>query len=214
LIERPWGVTAFGEGTIRAEPDHAVIRLVVNRTSDSPRNSLDEAKAAVTAVRDVLRAHGIPDEQVMSSQVRVHSTWDGNGEAKERTAHHSRVELLVRVTTLDLVEPVLVAVVDAGADEILEIVYDTSRSDDLNADAQEKAVAAAHTKARLYAEAANVRLGPVVHIEDLDPAVGPARSGSRHGWAAAAQAPGGGGDLAPGLITFSASVALGFLIIR
>jgi uncharacterized protein len=210
LIEQPWGVTAFGRGTIRTEPDHAIVRLAVNRVHDSPKTALDDAKTAVSAVRASLRAHGIVDDNVTSSRTRVHSTWSGSGSERTFLGHQCRVELSVRVTKLDLVEPAVVDAVDAGADEILGIVYDASSTAELRAEARERAVAAAHAKARLFAEAANVRLGPVVHIEDADPDVRrfddtrPAHTGGAVG----------GDDLAPGQVTISAAVVLGFSIAR
>jgi uncharacterized protein len=211
LIEQPWGVTAFGRGTSRSEPDRAVVRFVVNRVSDSPKTSLEEAKTAVTAVRSALRALGIGDDNLTSSRTRIHSEWSGFGVDRRFAGHRCRVEFSVSVTALDVVEQAVIDVVDAGADEILGVVYESSRADELRADARERAVAAAHAKARLYAEAANIRLGPVVHIEDLD--------ADRPGGDLPRSAPMGGGtgrsdDLAPGQVTVSAAVVLGFSIAR
>ncbi|MFV2017303.1 SIMPL domain-containing protein [Micromonospora sp. LOL_023] len=69
-------------------------------------------------------------------------------------------------------------------------------------------VAAARRKAELYAEAAGVRLGAVVHIDDVDPEnVGHERyRGHGSGGQASAQ------DLAPGHVVVSAAVILGFSI--
>jgi hypothetical protein len=55
-----------------------------------------------------------------------------------------------------------------------------------------------------------VRLGPVVHIEDVDPdRMGPGQGAWKAAGAGAATS-----DLAPGRVTVRAAVVLGFAIIR
>jgi uncharacterized protein YggE len=169
LIEQPWGVSAFGQGTVHAEPDHAVLRIAVNRLSNNPQTSLEEAKKAVSAVRNALRTRRIPEADVTSSRIRVHSAWDGFGSNRKFLGHQCRVEFSVRIAELDAVEPVVVDLVTAGADEIVSVTYDTNRTPELRADARRQAVAVAQAKAQVYADAAGVPLGPVVHIEDVDP---------------------------------------------
>jgi hypothetical protein len=61
----------------------------------------------------------------------------------------------------------------------------------------------------LYAHAAGVRLGPVVHIKDID-ADQLQNTYRSHAQSAAA---GGEGDLTPGKITVAAGVVLGFSLI-
>lgn len=95
-----------------------------------------------------------------------------------------------------------------AADEILGVDYDTSRTQELRVEARTQAVAAATAKAALYAEAAGVTLGPVVHVEDVDHNSAPVPMYRL----AASAADGGSTDFAPGQLTVAASVALGFSI--
>jgi uncharacterized protein len=70
-------------------------------------------------------------------------------------------------------------------------------------------VAAARSKAGLYAEAAGVRLGPVLHIEDVDPE----HAGFERYRAHAVGGEASAADLAPGHVVVSAAVIVGFSII-
>ncbi|MGH9123319.1 MAG: SIMPL domain-containing protein [Acidimicrobiales bacterium] len=216
MIEQPWGVTAHGEGSIQVEPDYAVLRVAVNRIDQSPKMSLEDVQNAVSAVRHSLRAHQIPDAQITSSRISVRTAWEMHRGERTLLGHQARVEFSVRVTQLELVVPALVDAIDAGADEVIEIAYGSSRADELRSEAREQAVAAAHAKARLYAEAANVRLGAVVHIEDVEPGRAGLGSGGPGlgGWQAAGDAVDTARDLAPGRVTVRAAVVLGFAIIR
>ena len=80
----------------------------------------------------------------------------------------------------------------------------------LRDEARRKAVSAARRKAEVYTEAAGARLGPVVHIQDVDSESYEFRQYRGHG--------GGGGnssgDLAPGMVEVSAGVVLGFTLGR
>lgn len=207
LIERPWGITAYGHATAQVDPDHAVLRLAVNRIDNKPDKALQATTGSVAAVRSVLRRRGVPDAAVTSSRTSIHSVWDGYGADRRFRGHQCRAEFSIRVDELETVEQTLVELVASGADEILGVDYDTSRTREIRAAARKDAVAAAEAKARLYAEAAGVGLGPVVHVEDLNPDQ-PAALAYR----GAAAGDSAGTDFAPGRITVAASVVLGFQI--
>jgi uncharacterized protein YggE len=102
----------------------------------------------------------------------------------------------------------LVDLVEAGANEIDSVDFDVTSKGEMRAEARRQAVQAARRKAELYAEAAGVRLGAVVHIDDVDPeTVGHERYRSHAAGGAAADQ-----DLAPGHVVVSAAVILGFSI--
>jgi uncharacterized protein YggE len=211
LIEQPWGISAYGTGTVDTEPDHAVVRVAVNRTNTQPDAALEATRQAVAAVRQSLRERGVPDSKVTSSRTSVQSSWDGYGPERRFVGHQCRAEFSIRVDDLDAVEPVVVDLVAAGADEVLGVDYDTSRADELRTTARERAVAAARSRASEFATAAGITLGPVVHIEDVDAGPSPIM------YRLAAAPPGadaGTADFAPGQLTVSTSVALGFAINR
>ena len=102
----------------------------------------------------------------------------------------------------------LVDLVDAGANEIEGVDFDVVAKADLRAEARRKAVAAGRAKAELYAQAAGARLGPVLHIDDVDPGRAGIELYRGHtiGGDAADE------DLAPGHVVVSAAVILGFAI--
>jgi uncharacterized protein YggE len=116
----------------------------------------------------------------------------------------------VEFTTMEDVEPLLVKIVAAGANEIDGVDFDVLAKRELRAQARRQAVAAARAKADLYAEAAAVRLAAVLHVEDVDPER-PGSSGYRsHAEVVALTAQ----DLAPGHIVVSAAVIVGYAIAR
>lgn len=203
MLERPWGVSAHGTATVRAEPDLARARFKVSRIEGGPSAAFTAAGEAVRAVRQALRTHGVPDEAVGQSRVDLRSSWSFE---PERTFAGYQCEASFSVESRDLadLQPLLVDLVAAGANEIEAVEFDVAAKDDLRAEARRQAVSAARGKAELYAEAAGVRLGVVLHIEDVD---------QEQPYPAHAMSSGASSsDLAPGHVTVSAAVVLGFSI--
>jgi uncharacterized protein YggE len=140
MIERPWGVTAYGAASVKALPDLVRVRFKIVRMEQAAPAAFEAASAEVEGV----------DFDVI-----------GKGE--------------------------------------------------LRASARRKAVAAARAKAELYAEAAGVRLGALLHIDDVDPdLVGNERYRSHSAMSGA----GSDQDLAPGHVVVSAAVTLGYALAR
>jgi uncharacterized protein len=207
MVERPWGVVAYGAASVRASPDLVRARFRVVRTEQTPSRSFAAASEAVRAVRGVLRAHGVPDSEVDGSRLDLKSQWTLGSERKF-LGYQCTASFAARSADLDDVQQLLVDLVGAGANQIDGVDFDVTAKPHLRADARRQAVAAARAKAELYAEAGGVRLGALVHVEDVDPEnVGVERyRGHSMGGEAAPE------DFAPGHVVVSAAVILGFAI--
>ncbi|ROO51109.1 hypothetical protein EDC02_5973 [Micromonospora sp. Llam0] len=208
LIERPWGVTAFGAASVKAMPGLVRVRFRVVRVEQTPSEAFATAAEAVRAVRQALREHGVVDSAVERSRLDLKSSWSGYGPERAFLGYQCQASFAVESDRLDIVQQLLDDVVAAGANEIEAVEFDVTTKGEMRAEARRQAVAAARSKAELYAEAAGIRLGTVVHIDDVDPEnVGHERyRGHGSGGQASAQ------DLAPGHVVVSAAVILGFSI--
>jgi uncharacterized protein len=206
MVERPWGIVAYGAASVRAAPDVVRVRFKVVRTELTPSRSFAAVSKAVRAVRAVLRVQQIPDSDVDQSQLDLKSQWSLATERKF-LGYQCTASFAARSANLD-VQQLLIDLVGAGANEIDGVDFDVIDKPLLRADARHKAVSAARTKAELYAEAAGVRVGALLHVEDADPdqaGVDRYRGHSGDGEAAPE-------DLAPGQVVVSAAVILGFAI--
>jgi uncharacterized protein YggE len=206
MIERPWGVAVYGAASVKAMPDNVRVRFKVVRLEQTPSRSFAQASEAVRGTREVLRQHGIPDGAVQRSRLGLKSSFVYGSEPKF-LGYQCSASFAVESRNLDDVQQLLIDLVAAGANEIEGVDFDVSGKADLRAEARRQAVAAARGKAELYAEAAGVRLGPVVHIDDVDPERATAESYR-------ARAAGGTSDedLAPGHVVVSAAVIVGYAI--
>ena len=69
MVERPWGVTAYGAASVKAMPDVVRARFRVIRLEQTPSQAFAVANDAVRAVRAALRQHSVPDSAVERSRL-------------------------------------------------------------------------------------------------------------------------------------------------
>ncbi|MDI2125613.1 SIMPL domain-containing protein [Yinghuangia seranimata] len=211
-IETPWGASVFGAATVEAAPDLARIRVAVRQTRSEAPEAFAATRSHVNRVREVLRGHGVADTDVAVSRIQVTTEWQYLDNRREFAGYECAAGFTVRLRDLDRLEAVLVDVIDAGANDVQQVEFDAADRDALRTQARRDAVAAARAKAELYAEAAGVRVGRVLHIQDTEDA--DAEVVYKGGISIRAGGGGGGrpGDLAPGEVSVSAAVLVGFAL--
>jgi uncharacterized protein len=211
MVDRPWGVAAYGAASVKALPDLVRVRFKVVRREDTPSDAFTAANDAVGQVRAAVRQHGVPDGAVEGSRLDLRTRWMYIDGAQRFAGYECQAAFAVESRALDDVQQLLVDLVAAGANEIEGVDFDVVAKRELRAESRRKAVAAARAKAELYAEAAGVRLGTVVHIDDVDadqPGVDRYRGHGAPPETASDQ------DLAPGHVVVSAAVIVGFAIVH
>ena len=141
----------------------------MSRVAAKPKAAFDAARAGTDAVRAALAAMTVDARDVRVGDLTLAEEWVGVNADRKLAGYRATATFHAFVRDFARVEPVLVAVVDAGADRIISVHHKTSRMRELRAEARSRAVAAARAKAEGYAAAAGVRLGAVVHVEDVNP---------------------------------------------
>ncbi|GAA2520907.1 MULTISPECIES: SIMPL domain-containing protein [Streptomyces] len=209
-IKEPWGLSVFGAGSVRVEPQLVRVRLAVDVLEPGPDQAFQEAGAAATRLREVLRRHGIPDASVSGSRLKLSSEYDGYGGERTFRGYRCRAAYVVESGALDDLQQLIVEAVEAGAHAIDSVEFDVHDKPALRDEARRRAVAAARRKAEVYAEAAGVRLGTVLHIQDVDSESYEFKQYRGHGGGGGASS----GDLVPGMVEVSAGVVLGFSLGR
>ncbi|GLW47919.1 SIMPL domain-containing protein [Streptomyces sp. NBRC 14336] len=206
MIKGPWGISVFGAGDVRAEPQLVRVKLGVSVLEPTPEKAFREADAAVTRLREVLREHRIPDASVSGSRLRLNSEHDFERGTRKHLGYGCSAQYVIETEALDNLRQLMVDVVSAGVRSIDSVEFDVHDKPALRDEARRRAVAAARRKAEVYADAAGVHLGPVVHIQDVDAESYEFRQYRGHSTGGAASA----NDLAPGMVQVAAAVLLGF----
>ena len=205
-IPTPFGVSVFGSAVVRAEPDFATLRFSVNCLEKVPKDAFGGARDRAQRVRAVLGAEHL--DEVTSSRVTLTQTIRFVAGEQRLEGYTATVGFSAILRDLERIEAVLTGVIDAGADKVTAVELGTTSLKELRQRARQEAVAAAREKAENYAQAAGVKLGRVLHIEDVDPER--LRGSEGH------FARGGASDtphaLEPGLLSIGGAVVVGFSI--
>jgi uncharacterized protein len=166
-IQQPFGISVFGAAQLKVAPDSALISAAVTRLEEKPADAFGKAKKSAKAVSDFLRSSGI-GEFGTSRMTLLQESRFSNGEFRQ-LGYKVRVGFRVRVTALDRLEEIITGLIEAGANEIASIEFQTSELKEIRAKARRLAMEAAREKALIYCQAGNVALGSILHIQDVNP---------------------------------------------
>ncbi|MEQ8788610.1 MAG: SIMPL domain-containing protein [Pirellulaceae bacterium] len=163
------GIKVFGSAIVRVAPDTASIAVAVTRLEKEPKKAFSKAHAGARAVHDYLKSAAVDD--VRSSRITLTQEHQYRNGENKFLGYQARLGYSIVVRDLDRVEELLIGLIDAGANELTSVTFETSRLKDVREDARRRAIAAARHKAEVYAAASDVGVGAVVLIEDVNPDV-------------------------------------------
>ncbi len=166
-VSNPYGINVFGSSITRAEPDLASLRFGVSRLEKRPKAAFEQARRAARNVQSYLTQARM--NEVGASRISLSQTIRHLGGERKLIGYTAKVGFHVLLRDLDRIEEILIGVTDAGANEIDSVDYQTSQLKEIRAEARKRAIAAAQEKAEIYCQAAGVTLGPIIHIEDVNP---------------------------------------------
>jgi uncharacterized protein len=209
-IRNPTGVTVFGSALLRVPPDVGSLSVAVVRTAKHPRDAFAEARDGAAAVAKYLKSANVAD--VRSSRVTLQQEYKYSGGESRFVGYQARIGFSVHLRELDRMEEVLTGVVDAGANHVDSVSFQTSRLREVRAEARALAVRSAREKAELYAKSAGVALGAVLHIEDVNPDVLTGRAEGHATFKMDAEET-GSGPIDPGAIAIGGAVRMCFAIL-
>ena len=165
-IESATGISVHGHGRTDAEPDLAELQLAVSRMAEAPAGAFEATKAAVGAVRTSLEASGILETAIQVSRLRLNAVYDYSNNRQRLTGHEASADITVAIKDVNATDTIITAAIDAGANAVQSLVFDTTRRAELEESAQRAAVADALRKATVFADAAGLTIGNVVQLEE------------------------------------------------
>lgn len=156
-------VTGTGEG--KGVPDQATLSTGVVSQAPTAAGALAANSRAMNQVFDTLKRAGIADKQIQTSDFSVSPQYKTTTNGPQRIVGYQVSDTVtVIVDKLDKVGPALDALVAAGANQIEGPSFSIADPKPLLAEARQAAVNDAIARARSYAAAAGVTLGPILSI--------------------------------------------------
>ncbi len=167
LIQNPFGINVFGSSLIRVEPDIVSLNFAVSRLQQLPKDAFQEVREVSQNVRRYLDKAQV--DEVNTSRISISQSFRYTSGEQKFLGYKAKVAYYVVLRQLDKMEDVLTGIVDAGVNELESVDFQTTKLKELRAEARRQAINAAREKAENYCNAANVSLGRVIHIEDVNP---------------------------------------------
>jgi len=160
-------VTVSGEATVSVEPDAAVIRIGVVSEGKTAREASKLNAKQMTAVLAAIKDNGVADRDVQTAWLSLQPQYETDkGNTPRLTGFRASNQLSVKVRDIEKLPSVLDRAIAAGANEMSGIEFVVSEQSKLTDQARASAIADAHRKAELYAQAAGAKLGAVVSIAE------------------------------------------------
>ncbi len=161
-------LTVTGVGSVRTPPDQALIDTGVISEAASAADALADNNAAMAQVLAALEEHGIQPWDVQTTTFDVAPVYrrDEPRGQPEIAGYRAVNQVRVRVAALDALGEVLDALVRAGSNQVHGVGFGIADESVPLAEARRRAMADALSRAELYAQAAGVRVGPVLSISE------------------------------------------------
>lgn len=161
-------ITMTGSASIGAAPDRAEINLGVTSAADTARDALTLNNFNMSGILKTLKEAGVEEKYIQTSNFSIQPDYEHYRDGRAPKIKGYRVSNTVRVQLQDVEQlgPLLDKVVGSGSNQINGIRFYVSKQDELKDEARKKAVETATRKAKLYAEAAGVKLGDVIMITE------------------------------------------------
>jgi len=158
-------VTATGEANIA--PDRAIVSAGVVQQGKTAREAMMGNATLMTAVFDELEGAGIPKSDITTSQLSLQPQYDYRDRRKpEITGYEVRNTVTVKSDDIEQIGPMLDALVRAGVNNINQVQFTVKDPKAARNQAREEAITEAKSKAKSMADAAGVKLGPLLSLSE------------------------------------------------
>ena len=166
-IDPPGLITVTGEGRVDSRPDMATVTLGVETMADTANAALAENTGATQKVLEKLKASGIAARDIQTSNLTLGPRWDHqSGQAPKMAGFVASNMVTVTVRELNMLGGVLDAVVSNGANTFNGLSFGLTDPRPKQDEARRAAVADAMARAKLFADAAGVKLGPLQSLSE------------------------------------------------
>src|SRR5262245_43547881 len=206
------GITVMGTGRVNVVPDTALVYLGVEVRAPSLGDATADAARRMQAVLERVKALGLADQDISTVTYTVEPVTPQRRTEEEsvRITGYRVVNVVqLRIRELSAVGRIVEAAMAAGATTIRGVRFTVADPAKPEAEARALAVKDAHVSAAQLVEAAGLRLGELVSLNDGPPPLRPV--GDRYGVASQVMSP---GPIEPGQLEVTVSVNAHYRLTR
>ncbi|NDW52329.1 SIMPL domain-containing protein [Aliiroseovarius sp. PrR006] len=162
-------LTVTGQGVAQVVPNMARISLGVSERSDDAGRALDAVAGSIARMLTKLTEAGVAERDIQSTQVNLSPQYDYNRKnngVPVLVGFVASSTLSVKVQDLSTLGAIMTAVTSVGANEIHGLQFDVKDRAGAEDSARALAVKDAMHRAKVLAEAAGLKLGSVLMMQE------------------------------------------------
>jgi uncharacterized protein len=161
-------ISLTATGAIKTPPDKVDISTGVTSQADTAKQALAKNTEAMSQVVAALKQDGIDPKDIQTSNFSVSPLYEDRKENRSPKIIGYQVTNSVRITVHDIgkLGDILDKVVSLGANDVGSIEFGIDEPEALKDRARQVAMQNAIANAKLYAEAAGVKLGKILTINE------------------------------------------------
>ncbi|AIC28284.1 hypothetical protein IE4771_CH03197 [Rhizobium etli bv. mimosae str. IE4771] len=168
-------ISVTGDGESPMAPDMAIVTLSVVKQAKTAREALDENNKAMKDVLDALKSGGIAERDLQTSGFSIQPQYnypqpvDGQQQPPQLIGYQTINAVTVRLRDLAKLGQVIDQSVTLGINQGGDIQFTNDKPEAALEEARKNAVAEAVKKAKTLSEAAGVKLGRIIEINENEP---------------------------------------------
>lgn len=162
-------VTVSASASVEVDPDAASITSGVVSEAATAREALDANTKSMSNLIDGLKAAGIAEKDIQTSNFSIHPRHEHNpkdGGPPKLVGYNVNNSVNVLVRDLPKLGEILDLMVSLGANQMQGMNFIVTNAETLKDEARREAIANAQRRAKLYATAADAKVGDVVRISE------------------------------------------------
>ncbi len=169
----PPAIVVSGEGTVKATPDQAWVRIGAESRSKNSKDAQQRNADVMTAVQQKLASLGIPKDAIKTVGIDLQLEFDYRDGKQTPRGYVARNTIEVRIDDLAKVGDALDAAVASGATTIHGLRFDVKARETIEREALTSAVGNAMAKANAIAAGAKRGVDRILRIEETFTGGGP-----------------------------------------
>lgn len=167
ILRQTWpepehSIEVTGSGEVIAEPDFATIRVGVSVTGDTAESASAQCQERLQLIYEAALGFDVARADISAAGIEIEARRDEEGgDIVDYLASDTVTVIVRRVSDLNTI---LTTVIDAGASQTYAVTYSITEASSAYREALAAAMADAHEKGSVLAEASGVELGEVIGV--------------------------------------------------
>ena len=158
-------INVSGSAVINVQPDQATLQLGVTSNDSSPDGVHAKNTAAIKRVIAAIKAQGVADKDISTDYYIIHPLYN-NYDSMTITGYRINNIVAVKLKDVSKVSVVLASALASGANEVIDVRFETTQLRRYRDDARAAAMKAAQEKAQALTSAVGTQVGCVLNIDE------------------------------------------------